>query len=1236
MCDASDYAVGAVLGQRVEKHFQPIYYASKTMNQAETNYTTTEKEMLVVVYAFKKFRSYLIKSKSIEFDFKVIDTKGAENYAADHLSRLKNPYKNTFDPKEINETFPLESLNKVAHQDPSTSWFADFANYHAGKYIIKGMMSQQKQKNFKDARHYFWDDPYLFRTYPNQIIQRCVAGKEAIGILNACYSGPTGGHYGANYTAKKVFDSGFYWPTMYKVAFELVNNYDSCQRQGKISQRDEMPRNFIYVCEIFDVWGIDFMGPFSSSKGNKYILVAVDYLSKWVEAKALPTNDARVVVKFLKSLFSRQVEVTNRGLKRNLERTVGENRALWSDKLEDALRAFKSAFKTPVGCTPYRLVYGKACHLPLELEHKALWALKHVNFDLKTASDHRKLQLNELSELRDQAYENSLIYKERTKKLHGAKIKNRIFNVGDQVLLFNSRLKIFSGKLKSRWIFPPVDEVFLCWTFVRFLRSSYPLIDSSLGKSISFYLYCLAVNFPPLCSNYILKDALDITQTNDNNPYVAPPLSDIVIEYINTLGYPSTLRNVSAISVNALYQPWRAILSMINMCLTGKTAGYDMPRHHVLQILWVSFIDPTLTMLKGFRKSLFNPYKPLTDRLNLATASREKKKTTHMLTPNDGREIYGMSIPDALLTDEIKGAPYYGEYQEHVAKYHQYLDAKHGNSEEGGATESLKATKGTKPKAAKATKPAGDKATTFTSTQPPKPKPALTHPSKAVLKKKQKLVKETHDEPSPAKRSKGGLVKKIRKPRSPLKLVDEPIAEDVLVKETAYNKEEANLQRALELSLKEQTEQTQGPARPVSRTPMLTEASRHTESPSLDAELPLTDSEIESNNIASKIDIGDQDEGQAGPNPGDHDEGQAGPNPSIQYEGQAGSNPDQFFVKKQQDEDPGKTNVEAEVQSMVSVPIHQDTSLVPLLTTPGIDLTTLQSGSPLSTSTTTTSAVMTTTTISRPPPQPQQSIADPTLTKRIDKLEQHMVNLIQHNLALEESDLPTVDMKEILQQRMFEDKSYESHEDHKKFYDALEKSLEHDYSEQLLSDLEEACQKKRKRRDVPRTPSGSPTPQPPPPPPPIGASGALDNSILNEQVHFSNDEDSGNDHLPKADSRKDWWKPLPAEERPATPEPAWTIPSSTISDVENNWATTLVLAYETLAENSLLAKTRAMTNFLNWYCRLVNKIMLTPADLEGKAYEVVKALYLDVIHLQFQMEECHKMLTDQVDWTNPE
>ncbi|GJT51225.1 reverse transcriptase domain-containing protein [Tanacetum coccineum] len=368
-----------------------------------------------------------------EFDVIIRDKKGAENLAADHLSRLENPHQDKLENKEITETFPLETLGSVALRVDSTPWFADFANYHAGNFIVKGMSSQQKNKFFKDVKHYFWDDPFLFKICADQMIRRCVHGKEALDILEACHNGPTGGHHGANLTAKKVFDAGFFWPSIYKDAHELVKNCDSCQRQGKISQRDEMPQNSIQVCEIFDVWGIDFMGPFPSSRGNKYILVAVDYLSKWVEAKALPTNDARVVCKFLKSLFARfgapraiisdrgthfcndqfskvmlkygvthrlstayhpqksgQVEVSNRGLKRILERTVGENRASWSNKLDDALWAFRTAYKTPIGCTPYKLVYGKACHLPIELEHKAYWALKHANFDLKTAEEEEK------------------------------------------------------------------------------------------------------------------------------------------------------------------------------------------------------------------------------------------------------------------------------------------------------------------------------------------------------------------------------------------------------------------------------------------------------------------------------------------------------------------------------------------------------------------------------------------------------------------------------------------------------------------------------------------------------------------------------------------------------------------------------------------------------------------------------------------------------------------------------
>ena len=266
-----------------------------------------------------------------------------------------------------------------------------------------------------------------------------------------------------------------------------------------------MPLNNILEVEIFDVWGIDFMGPFPSSMGNKFILVAVDYVSKWIEAIASPTNDTRVVVKLFKKIIfprfgvprlvisdggfhfiskqlenllkkcgvrhrvatpyhpqtSGQVEVSNREIKSILEKTVSTNRKDWAAKLDDALWAYRTAYKTPIGTTPFRLVYGKSCHLPVELEHKAYWAVKALNMDYQSAGRKRILELHELEELRLDAYENAKIYKERTKKWHDKRILKREFREGELVLLFNSRLRLFPGKLRSRWSGPfEVSSVF--------------------------------------------------------------------------------------------------------------------------------------------------------------------------------------------------------------------------------------------------------------------------------------------------------------------------------------------------------------------------------------------------------------------------------------------------------------------------------------------------------------------------------------------------------------------------------------------------------------------------------------------------------------------------------------------------------------------------------------------------------------------------------------------------------
>ncbi|GJY43206.1 hypothetical protein Tco_0431419 [Tanacetum coccineum] len=990
-----------------------------------------------------------------------------------------------------------------------------------------------------------------------------------------------------------------------------------------------------------------------------------------------------------------------------------------------------------------------------------------------------------------------------------------------------------------------------------------------------------------------LRDALQITPVDNNRAFSPPPTPDTLVEFVNKLGYPKEVIHLSNVTTNDMFQPWRALTTIINLCLTGKTSGFERPRAPVLQILWGvvnrAHIDYAERMWEEFTQSIHTFTE---DKRNLAQHTLGKKKATLILIPSirftkliifhlqrlhnfhprpesplhlpteepvlgnlkfsakgTKREVFGMTIPNELINDVIRGSDYYDAYLEKVAKHQRHLAGEEVSDPESPAPKPAKPTKQAKPKATKQP--------TVSKTTAKKPKPAPAKPQE----KKRKPVSESSEAPPLAKRAKAGKVVKKRTVKSSKQLVDEFVDEGVpAAKPSLEDTEEAILQKVLEESLTDAYPTQRGPLPPVvfretdtgklqplpevpgkgkekvgeeqaaqvllhlqtpkekspadqyifqRRTPVPSEPAGHEESSSLYAELGLSGSDTESDEeMPSVVRSVAQDEGQAGPDPGKLDEGQAGPNPDDVAESQplptpsvlagpnlehsdveitdASSQPqpehmdegfiataypevqenlkltvdeqmipeepvsstgtlsslqhltkdfsygDQFIDDKPSEANNEKTTADTEAESMVSVTIQQDTSVIPLMTSlvigpvPRPDSPNVHW--PLPTTTTTTSA--TTTTTLPLPPQPQQGSSDSILIKRMGELEQHIADLVEENQALEKrldkqgagsiikevvissvkhamraplrarfKDLPTSDMKEILLQRMLEENYDKGHADHRVAYKALQGSIRRDESEDFDVDKAQGETKKKSKQDSPKTPPGSPPSPPPPPPPPSGASGASgttgasdsaqappppppsssthqggqststaalsssktaasaeysawtttdtrikpsittipdnlymdDETTADEQAYSSGDE-VGRDHIPTVNLRQSWWKPL-TEDRPATPEPAWTIPSSDLTMPTNNWASALKSTYAPPQENSLLAQTGDMAIFMDWYCKRQGITHLTLRDLEGPAFEIVKVFHHDVIHLQFQMEECHKLLTDQVDDT---
>ncbi|GJY06385.1 hypothetical protein Tco_0373439 [Tanacetum coccineum] len=762
-----------------------------------------------------------------------------------------------------------------------------------------------------------------------------------------------------------------------------------------------------------------------------------------------------------------------------------------------------------------------------------------------------------------------------------------------------------------------------------------------------------------------LRDALQITPVDTNNAFSSPPTPDALIKFVNDLGYPRVVRTLSDVVTNDMFQPWRALTTVINLCLTGKTSGFERPRAPVLQILWGivnrAHIDYAERMWEEFTQSI---HTFIEDKKNLAQHTQGKKKATlivipsvrftklivyylqskHKFHPRLGsplhlpneepvlgylkfsakgtkREVFGMPIPNDLITDDIRGEQYYNAYLEKVAKHQRYLAGEEVSDPDSPAPKPAKATK---PKASKQSKPLAPKA----ATKKPKPAPAKSQ------EKKQKL---------------------------------------------------ADLQKVVEESLMEVHLTRQGPLPPVvimepesgKFQPLLTPKKK---SPA--------DSETNSNKEVPRMVARVQAEGQAGPNPGEHDEGQAGPNPGEHDEGQAGPNPgdaassqplsshvvhagpnlehmdleafdtsiqpnpeqideeftttaypnelsfaDQFLMEKSQEDEPEKTNTESEANQALEERLDKQGSRLYKLENLNI-------------------------------PHQVSKAVDEIVTDAVDWA-------IQAPLRDRFKDLPEADMKEILYHRMWESNSYQAHEDHKMLCEALEKSMARDHTDHLLTDLAEARRKKKKRRDSSKTPPGSPPYQPPPPPPPASSYGTprasrssqlpppppppstnqrdqststdapssskiaasieytawmttdtrLKLSILSipEELYMDNDT-----------THDEQWKPL-TEDRPATPEPTWSIPSSDLPVLVNNWASALASTYVPPPKNSLLTQTGDMAIFIDWFCKKQGITKLKQQDLKGPTYEIVKVFHPNVIHLQYQIEECHKLLTDQVD-----
>ncbi|GKB66465.1 hypothetical protein Tco_0927877 [Tanacetum coccineum] len=851
----------------------------------------------------------------------------------------------------------------------------------------------------------------------------------------------------------------------------------------------------------------------------------------------------------------------------------------------------------------------------------------------------------------------------------------------------------------------------------------------------------------------LLRDTLEITPIDPAQQFVSPLLGEAIMDFVNQLGYT-------------------------------ETSGHDRPRYPVLQMLWGIITCTNVDFAKLVWEEFVQAIQTfLTDKANLGSPTKKgRKENPHMIpycrftkliichlgrihnihqrstspfhlaeqdlklgnlkfiSKGEAEEVFGMPIPNEMISNNIRNAPYYSAYLEMVVKHDQKVAA---------VKEGKKKT---------------------ASTKPHKPKPAIEKSSKLVLAKKPKVTKEKPSKASSSKPPKPKQAKdkstkatplhkaskgKVTKDRT-LKLIDETENEPAYSEPEPEPKHQGNgedleMERAIQMSLELFQAQSQAPVgvvaihepiaettRPLPvvegkgtaivteeqashsllalhapkrrsimdqfilprQTPTTEEASTRPSTQPLDdtATNIIRDSPTSTNaETCAKSDKrnsgGDtevlQITDEAGSDPGETHESQPPPGQVRMDEDQAGQDPrisrmaivgpdpepthddiiadmylkvqeslkfsadehvfledppsstgtissmknledvyaigDQFINDKSIDDEPRKLNVESEVVSMTS-----STTQTPIFTT-----------------------TTKTTTTTLPLPLQQQSIPESKLAIRVVALEKKVSKLEQANKNLDNvnqnlgSSVSTLELRDL--PHKIDEAVWENRDEHIAERDVSRKRRRDDQDPPPPPDLDFS----KKRRHDSRASGSSHPPDPQPstwkkfdtrdaPPSSskqqsdVPAEQPVEDIPIPDSANKSDLEDTDSAHLPKTKKFPEWFKPIPDDNRPATPEPSWVIPTSHIPDAQNNWANALASTYQAPAENSLLEKTGDMRTFMHWYCQKLGKTELTQADLEGQAYEVVKVFYPDVVQLQFQMEECHKMLTDQINWANPE